>query len=99
LAVIALAVGQPEETLLQDRVAPVPERQRKGKALVIVRDSEQPVLPPPVGARAGAVVRKVVPGRAARAVVLAHRPPLALGQVRPPALPMSPAFPCFVESL
>src|SRR5262249_25677462 len=46
------------------------------------------VLAPAVGARAGLVVRKVVPGAAAGAVVLAHRPPGALGEVRAPALPV-----------
>src|SRR5260370_742594 len=34
------------------------------------------------------VVRKILPCGTARAVILAHRTPLPLGQIRPPALPM-----------
>ena len=51
------------------------------------RDAGDAVLAPAIGAAAGVVVREVVPGVAVRAVVLAHRAPLALAQVRPPRLP------------
>src|ERR1700745_2444007 len=34
------------------------------------------------------VVRKVLPCGTIRAVILAHRAPLPLGQIRPPALPV-----------
>src|SRR5207247_6842843 len=50
---------------------------------------EEPVLAPAVGAAARVVVGEVVPGGAVGRVVLAHRAPLALGQVRPPALPVA----------
>jgi len=36
LAVVALAVGQSEQALLQDRVLAVPERQGEAKALLVV---------------------------------------------------------------
>ena len=87
LAVIALAVGETEETFLQDRVALVPQRQREAQALLVVGDAAQPVFAPTIGARSRLVVTEVVPGVAVGAVVLAHRAPLPLAQVRAPALP------------
>ena len=87
LAVVALAVGQPEQALLQDGVPLVPQRQREAQPLLVVADSPQAVLAPAVGARARLVVREVVPGVAVVAVVLADRAPLALAEVRSPLLP------------
>ena len=52
-----------------------------------VRDAGHAVLVPAVRARAGVVVREVVPGVAALRVVLAHRAPGALAQVRAPLVP------------
>ena len=52
-------------------------------------DAEQAVLAPAVGAAARVVVREVVPAVAVGRVVLAHRAPLPLGEVRPPALPVA----------
>src|SRR5713101_5174120 len=37
------------------------------------------------------VVREILPGRAAGAVVLAHRAPLTLGEIRPPSFPVRSA--------
>ena len=90
-AVVALRAGQPEETLFEDGVAPVPEGQRETEPLVVVRDTSQPVLAPAVSARARVIVREVVPGGAPRAVVLAYRAPLALGEVGAPASPVGGA--------
>ena len=87
LAVVALAVGQSEQALLQDGVALVPERQREAQPLLVVGEAAEPVLAPPVGSRARLVVREVVPGVAVVAVVLADRAPLPLTEVRPPLLP------------
>ena len=87
LAVVALAVGQPEGTLLEDRVLAVPQRQREAQHLVVVADAGQAVLAPAVGARPRLVVGEVVPGVAVVAVVLAHRAPLPLAQVGSPLLP------------
>ena len=62
LAVIALAVGQAEQALLQDRVAPVPQREREAEALLVVGDAAEAVLAPAIRARARLVVGEVVPG-------------------------------------
>ena len=61
LAVVALAVGEPEHALLEDRVGAVPQREREAHPLAVVADAGQPVLAPAVGARTGLVVREVVP--------------------------------------
>ena len=90
LAVVALAVGEPEQALLDDRVLLVPQRQGEAQALVLVADPGQPVLAPPVGARAGLVVAEVRPRVAVVAVVLADRAPLALAEVRTPEAPRHP---------
>src|SRR5262245_57081541 len=87
LAMVALRAGQAEQPLLEDRVLPVPERQREAEPLPVVADADQPLLVPAGGPRTGVVVRKVVPGAAVWAVVLAHGAPSALAQVWPPALP------------
>ena len=87
LAVIALGVGEPEESLLKDRVRAVPERQGKAEPLLVIGDAGQAVFAPAVGPRTRLVMAEVVPGVAAFAVVLADRTPLALAEVRPPLLP------------
>ena len=87
LAVVALAVGQAEQPLLEDRVLAVPEGQREAEPLLVVGDAGQAVLAPAIGARAGLVVGEVVPGVAALAVVLAHGAPLAFAEVGPPLFP------------
>ena len=88
LAVVALVAGQAEQALLQDRIAAVPQGEGEAEALVVVADAEQAVLAPAVRARARVVVGEVLPGGAVGAVVLAHRAPLPLRQIRAPAPPV-----------
>ena len=97
LAVVALAVGQPEHPLLEDRVRAVPEREGQAQPLVFVADPGDAILAPPVGPGSRLIVGEVVPGLPVRAVVLAHRPPLALAQVWPPRLPRSLARPGLLQ--
>ncbi len=78
LAVVALRAAQPEDPLLEDLVLAVPQCERETEGLPVIADPGQPVLVPPVGARAGMVVRKVVPRGAVVAVVLPHGAPGAL---------------------
>src|SRR5665213_3315545 len=91
LAVVALGVRQPEEPLLEHRVPPVPERDGEAQPAFAVSEPEEPVLAPPVRARARVLVREIAPALPVRGVVLTHRAPLPLGQVRAPALPVLPA--------
>ena len=99
LAVVALAVGQPECAFLEDRVLSVPQRECEAQPLVIVADAGQAVLAPAIRPRPRLVVSEVVPGIPVVAVVLAHRSPLALAQVGAPPLPCSAAFARLVEPL
>ena len=87
LAVVALRPGQPEHPLLEDRVAAVPQPERQAEVLVEGADAPHAVLVPAVRARARVLVREEAPGVAVGAVVLAHRSPGALGQVRAPLVP------------
>src|SRR5215831_8532008 len=52
-----------------------------------VAEAGDAVLAPAIGAAACMVMREIFPGGAVLAVVLAHRAPLALADIRPPALP------------
>jgi len=89
LAVVALRAGQPEGPLLQDRVAAVPQRQGQAQPLLDVAEPGQAVLAPPVGPGPGVIVRQVVPRIPVGAVVLPHRAPLPLADVRPPPVPVA----------
>ena len=97
-AVIALAVGQAEQPLLEDRVLAVPQREGKAQALLVVGDAGEAVLAPAIGARARLVVGEVVPGVAVVAVVLAHGSPLALAQIRSPFFPRRLPLAVLLES-
>ena len=87
LAVVALGTGQAEHPLLEDRVDAVPQRQPEAQLVPDVGEPRHPVLVPAVRARAGVVVRERAPRVAVVAVVLAHRAPRALGEVRAPLVP------------
>ncbi len=92
LAVVALVAGEAEGALLEDRIAAVPQRQREAQTLLLVADAAHAILIPAVGAGARLVMVEVLPGVAVRAVVLAHRAPGALRQIRPPQAPVFPAL-------
>src|SRR5262249_44141216 len=98
LAVVALAVGETEEALLQDRVGAVPQREGEAQLLLVVGEARQAVLAPAVRARPRLVMGEVVPGVAIGAVVLAHGAPLALAQVWAPLAPRDALLAGFVES-
>jgi hypothetical protein len=97
LAVITLAVAQSEQPFLEDRIAPVPQRQRKAEKLTVIGDAGEPVLTPAVSTILRVIMGEVIPSVAVRAVILAHGPPLPLTQIRPPFLPRSPSFAVFLE--
>src|SRR5437867_2506184 len=88
LAVVSLRAPESEEALLEDRILAVPEREGETEPPFSVRDAEQSVLAPAVGAAASVIVRKVVPAGSVRRVVFADRSPLPLGEIRSPALPV-----------
>src|SRR5947207_1189639 len=86
-AVVALAVGQAEQALLENGIAAIPQSDSKAQLLLVIAETGNAVLAPAVGAAASCVVRQILPGIAVGAVILAHRAPLALAQVRAPAFP------------
>src|SRR5579859_7019095 len=92
LAVIPLVAGEAEDSLLEDRILSVPERQPEAERLAVVADAGEAVLVPAVGAHAGVVVRKELPRVAVLAVVLTHGAPRTLAQVGTPASPRSAAL-------
>ena len=73
LAVIAFGIGEPEQPLLEDRIAMVPQCDGEAEQQPIVANAADPVLAPAIGARARLIVRKILPGGAVLAVILAHR--------------------------
>ena len=86
-AVRPLRARHTEEPFLQERVAAVPESERETKPLLEIADAADAVLAPAERPRTRLVVRKIIPGIAVRAVILADRPPGALGQIRSPEMP------------
>ena len=98
-AVIPLRTGQAEEPLLQNRIALVPEGEGETEALLEIGDAANPILAPAIGARAGMLVREIIPGVAVRAVILAHRAPLSLAQIRAPQVPAPLAMVILLEAL
>ena len=61
--------------------------EREAEPHLVVAEAGDAVLAPAIGAGAGLVVGKAVPGVAVRAVVLANGAPLALAEVGPPLPP------------
>ena len=99
LTVVALGIGQAEETLFQNRVPLVPQRQGQAEPLLIVADPGEAILTPPVRPGPRLVMAEIGPGIAIIAVILPHRSPLALTKVRSPGSPwdtgpslLQPAF-------
>ena len=86
-AVVAFAVGQSEQTFLEDGVACVPEGQRKAESLVMIGKSGDAILAPPVGATAGMIMGQITPRVAVCAVIFTYRPPLPLAKIGSPLSP------------
>src|SRR5690349_18189963 len=84
---VALSVGEAEEPFLQDRIFTVPQRECEAEQLLVVANPGEAILAPAVRARARLIMGERRPSVAARAVVLADRPPLPFAEVRPPASP------------
>ncbi len=99
LSVIALSIGQPEEALFQNRIVFIPKGKAEADSLMIVGDPEDPILSPPVGSFRRIVERKVMPRVPVGAVILPHRAPLPLRQIRPPPPPPRLLLPRFLQSL
>src|SRR5580700_6142380 len=87
LPVIAFAVSQAEQPLLEDRIPCVPQREPDTQALFAIRKTGDAILTPAVSATAGMIMGKVFPGIAVCTVVFADGSPLPFRQVGAPFLP------------
>src|SRR5213080_3895359 len=99
LAVIALGIGEAKQPLFQDRIAAVPQREREAEQLAVVAKAGDAILAPAIGASARLVVGEIIPGGAARAIILAHRAPLPLTEIRAPAAPILHALTALLDAL
>src|SRR5439155_21576910 len=97
-AVIAFVSRESEQSLFENRILSVPEREREAKPAFAVGNAEQAILAPPVRAASGHVMGEALPDVAGRGVVLADGAPLSLGEVRTPPLPIQVAPGVFVEA-
>src|SRR5437588_9801678 len=97
-AVIAFAVRQAEEPLLENRVLAVPQCQREAEVLFIIGNTGDAVFTPAVGARAGLIVSKEIPGVTSWTIVFAYCPPLALTEVWSPLFPIRCCLPRFLQT-
>ena len=98
LAVIAFAVGQTEQPLLQDRILAVPQGDGKAQPLMVVAEAGEAILAPVIGARPRLVMAEIIPGIAVLAVIFAYRAPLTLAEIRSPQPPRYFALLCFAEA-
>ena len=89
LAVITLPARQPENAFLENRVASIPQRQSQAQSLFDVAKAGQAVLAPSIRARAGVIVREIVPRLPVSAVILTHGTPLAFADIRSPQIPVT----------
>ncbi len=71
LAMVPLVSSNTKETLLEDAILSVPEREREAETLMVVGDTTETVLAPAVDTRTRMLMRKVAPGIPVRRVVLA----------------------------
>ena len=60
-AVIAFAIGQPEQALLEDGITFVPQGEGEAKSLVMIGKSGDAILAPSVGATTGMVMGQIIP--------------------------------------
>src|ERR1700760_4325857 len=86
LAVVALAVREPEQTLFKNRVLAIPQGHAKAQQLPVIADAGDTVFTPAIGPGARLVMSKIVPCIAILAVIFTHRSPLTFTEVRPPFL-------------
>jgi hypothetical protein len=72
LSVVSLMASYTKETLLQDRILSVPQRQTKAQPLMVVGDPSDTILSPSVSSRPSMGMRKVAPSVTVCGVILSH---------------------------
>ena len=87
LAMVALRVGQTEESLLEPVIATIPQRDREIEEAITVGQAGDAVLTPAIGACVGMLERERLPGIPSGRIVLADRAPLPAREIGPPQSP------------
>src|SRR5262249_53255205 len=82
LTMVPLVWCQPEEPLLQYRIAPIPERPTKNQQLVPIAETGDGILAPAKCFRARQIMREKSPRIPIGAVILPHRPPRSRRSIR-----------------
>src|SRR5260370_31915826 len=95
--VLAWVGEEPEGTMFEGGAGAARGGEAKTEHRLFVHKPADPVFSPAIGPAACVIVRKIFPGRAVLAVILAHRSPLPLAEIRPPAPPMF-TVPYFLEA-
>src|ERR1700751_4589134 len=99
LTVVAFAIRQAKEPLLQDRIPPIPKSDREAELLFVVGNSGQTIFSPAVGTGTGLIVAEVVPRISVLAVVFAHCSPLPFAEVGSPFLPRGSVLAGSIQSV
>jgi hypothetical protein len=97
--VVALRVGQTEQSLLDKRILLVPEGEGYVLEAMGVTNTGNTVLAPSVGTGPSMVVREVAPGITISTVVLSYGSPLPLSNIRTPLLPVLGTIAVFLQTL
>src|SRR5215813_5736975 len=86
-AMIAFTGRQAKSAFFQNRIFSIPEDNTENQKLIAITDRCEPIFAPAVGLASGRVMRKKIPCRSVRAVVLANRSPRTFADIRPPTTP------------
>ena len=86
-AVIALRVGQAEETLLENRIPVIPQAEREAEIDAVITESGNTIFAPAIHPRTSLLVAERVPGISIGTLIFSDRAPLALAEIRTPLPP------------
>jgi len=75
LAVVTLAVGQAEQSLLEDGILVIPKSGSETEAAFAVAPSQEAIFAPPVNTASSVIVRKILPACTVTGVVWRGRLP------------------------
>ena len=99
LPVISFVPAKAEKAFLENGVLTIPEGGGKTEASFAIRPAIETVFAPTIDARAGVIVWELRPTVPMGRVVLSHRAPLPLAQIRPPTEPVAGPLAVFDQSL
>src|SRR5262249_83461 len=98
LAVVRLAIGQPEQSFFNNGIFAIPQSQGETEMQSVVGYAGQTVFSPAVSPRTSLVVAEVVPRIPGVTGILPYRSPLSLTEIGPPLLPTSFLSPILFKS-